>query len=624
MRSEVLTSARSQTRLSAALVVCLFLLLSTGHCQQLDAQPPSELRAALRNLHELEQRFTATPPVGAPLGAWQNLGTAIRRARFILRFYPSAPNFTNLLSQAIADARYWHTQLSSDSIPPVRLGSEIEGYYSTNDGSFQPFVRYLPRKVSKNKPLPLLVYLHGYSPYLDLVNWATLPQSLLNLAEQDGFCVAAPFGRGNTDYQGIGEQDVLRVIREMRLRYPIDGDRIVLAGVSMGGMGVWTVGAHYPHLFAGLLVISGRADYYTWQGINPQDLPDYKRKLVDAEFAYSLLPNLANLPIMCIHGDADTVIAVREARHMIRALRKVNPTVRYVEVEGGDHWIYERVSMRRDVREWLRNCRRTVPVEFEYVTYLPRYTDFHWVGAESFKLSEFPARIVVRRSSNTVQISAQGLKGVWIDSRRIPTEIRNLPIIGLNGLNISFDTKKPVLPRYGPIKDAFLQPFLFVQTGNPSDVTAAEKFREAVLDWYNFSKAFPRFAHEATVTPGDLGKYNFFIFGEPESSRLVATILATSPVQIVQDAFHVGPRSFPRQSHGLYLVRPSPWNVGRLAVLQCGVPWGKGLPENHKYDFLPDFIIYTTAFDADGSNSAVCAGFFDENWELDERLIWKP
>jgi len=389
-------------------------------------------------------------------------------------------------------------------------------------------------------------------------------------------------------------------------------------------MGVWTIGAHYPHLFAGLLVISGRGDYYAWQRLPPEDLPAYKRRLVDAEFGYSLLPNLSKIPVMCIHGTADTVIPIEEARHMIEALRKVNSAVRFVEIEGGDHWIYEETFRRKDLRNWLRSCRRTTPVEFEYVTWLPRYSEFYWLRTDGFNHTEFPARVVVRHSKNAVEILAQGLKGVWVDPRRIPAEIRGARIIGLNGIRIRCDGTRPSLPRSGPVKDAFLQPFLFVQSGASSDTATAMTFRQAVFDWYSFSQSPPRIAHETTLSTNDLKTYNVFIFGEPESSRLATEVLARSPLKVTREAFLVGSRSFPREGHGLYLVRPSPWNPSRLAVVQCGVPWGKGLPSNHKYDFLPDFIVYGSTFDPDGSNAALCAGFFDENWELNDALVSEP
>jgi hypothetical protein len=59
-------------------------------------------------------------------------------------------------------------------------------------------------------------------------------------------------------------------------------------------------------------------------------------------------------------------------------------------------------------------------------------------------------------------------------------------------------------------------------------------------------------------------------------------------------------------------------------VVNCGPVWGQGLAGNHKYDMLPDFIVFTTDVVKDGtdSNRAVCAGFFDQNWQLSEASTW--
>ena len=64
------------------------------------------------------------------------------------------------------------------------------------------------------------------------------------------------------------------------------------------------------------------------------------------------------------------------------------------------------------------------------------------------------------------------------------------------------------------------------------------------------------------------------------------------------------------------MVRPNPWNPSKLAIVQCGERWGAGLPENHKYDLLPDYIVFTSDRDWDGSNTALCAGFFGADWAL--------
>ena len=56
---------------------------------------------------------------------------------------------------------------------------------------------------------------------------------------------------------------------------------------------------------------------------------------------------------------------------------------------------------------------------------------------------------------------------------------------------------------------------------------------------------------------------------------------------------------------------------------RSGLPHGGRLSANHKFDLLPDFVIFERGVDYDKTNRAVVAGFFDENWQVAERLIWR-
>src|SRR5262249_8024915 len=50
-------------------------------------------------------------------------------------------------------------------------------------------------------------------------------------------------------------EDVLEVLDEILGRFPVDGDRVYLMGHSMGGLGAYEVGLHYPDRFGGLMPI---------------------------------------------------------------------------------------------------------------------------------------------------------------------------------------------------------------------------------------------------------------------------------------------------------------------------------------------------------------------------------
>lgn len=532
-----------------AAVLALALLFSTQGMAE-DEQPsstPPTLADVTRELADLEAQVTARPQDPRREADWANLCTSLRKGRFMVTRYVPSPELLTLVASELSDARESLAALHRESPSASRPGLRIEGYLATNDNSFQPFLRYIPKDAVEGERFPLVVFLHGYAPDLNLVNWSYFPQSLVAFAETNRFSLVAPFARGNTDFQGVGEQDVIRVIQEMERRHPIDSARVILSGISMGGMGVWTIGAHHPDRFAGLVVVSGRGDYYFWQGVERNRLPMYKQRLIDAEFGYSLLPKLAGQPVYSIHGTADSLIPVAEARHMIGALRPVNKVVNHVELEGADHWIYEEAYGREDLHRWMLD--------------------------------------------------------------RKPCAAR-------------WSSPAPLSPSGGPVKQAFLSPFVFIHAGSADDPSVSLRFQRAAEDWRRFAHAHPRILFERDVTSPLLSGVNVFLFGEPEQSALIKDALKGSPVRIKGDRILVGKREFPRKDHGLYIVRPSPWGKDQLVVIQCGLHWGEGLPPNHKYDFLPDYIVYSAERDRDGSNTALCAGFFSKSWKLEPDLMY--
>lgn len=211
----------------------------------------------------------------------------------------------------------------ADAIGPDRQQSQVrlEAYFSEIDNSSQPFWTYTPAKKVENPGL--LLFLHGYSPSLNRLLAPRFPKEYAEIAEKTGAYVAAPFGRGNTDFQHIGEADVLRVIDEMAGRYGIDRRKVVLSGYSMGGMGVWCIGARHPSLFNALVIISGRGDFYLWHNTSPEEIPAWQRKIIDTQFATGYIAGLTNKAVTAIHGRQDELVACRQGEQLPAMLKKL-------------------------------------------------------------------------------------------------------------------------------------------------------------------------------------------------------------------------------------------------------------------------------------------------------------
>ncbi|MFW5798574.1 MAG: hypothetical protein ACOCXX_02855, partial [Planctomycetota bacterium] len=84
----------------------------------------------------------------------------------------------------------------------------------------------------------------------------------------------------------------------------------------------------------------------------------------------------------------------------------------------------------------------------------------------------------------------------------------------------------------------------------------------------------------------------------------------------------VGKHVFKGDDLGVVLCYPNPLNPKRYVMVHSGTYWGAGLELNHRFDWLPDFIVYNKRIDPDGTNHWLCAGFFDQDWQLDESLMW--
>ena len=172
--------------------------------------------------------------------------------------------------------------------------------------------------------------------------------------------VVAPYGRGEVmGYDGLGEQDVLRVLADVRRAYKIDPERVSLTGLSMGGGGTWTIGLRHPELFAALAPVCGVTDVRKW--IAPAERGDYDEAALEALSPPAFAENAAGLRVFIFHGDADPVVPVADSRRMaarFKALGWLGKTVTYTEYPGVDHHAWTRAYAGAELLRTLAGIAR--------------------------------------------------------------------------------------------------------------------------------------------------------------------------------------------------------------------------------------------------------------------------
>ncbi len=234
-------------------------------------------------------------------------------------------------------------------------GMMVKAYRSDWDDTLQPYALYVPRDYQPGHKVPLIVALHGaFSDHrhnlrrvFGLDNRpgetdAEASRNELGLPDVPAI-VVSPFGRGELmGYDGLGGDDVMRVIADVRRAYDIDPDRITMTGLSMGGGAVWAIGLRHPELFAALAPVCAVAEF-------PRMVPAADRALYDSPALERLSPGAlvdraARMQVFIFHGAKDPVVSVNDSRHMVdrfRALGWLGKNVHYTEYPNVDHFAWK-------------------------------------------------------------------------------------------------------------------------------------------------------------------------------------------------------------------------------------------------------------------------------------------
>jgi len=198
--------------------------------------------------------------------------------------------------------------------PPIDRGLVRRVQRLASTGELLPWLLYLPAAVAAapREPRPLIVALHGLGAREE--SWFQYGNgALAREAEARGAIVAVPHGwRVDSFYVGPGEEDVLGVIDAVLAEQPVDRDRVVLIGHSMGAFGTLRLGARHPDRFAALGAFAG--------GGRP-----------------AWIEPARDVPAFLVHGDTDGVVPVALSRTLAALAATRAPAWRYREIAGADH-----------------------------------------------------------------------------------------------------------------------------------------------------------------------------------------------------------------------------------------------------------------------------------------------
>ncbi len=542
----------------------------------------------------------------------------------------------------------------------IEHGKYIESaYLSRNDQSPQPYFVYIPSSYPQAKDTyPLMLGLHGWVPSTSRSNPCLLPSSFVEMAEQNDVLLALPHGRRNTDFKYVGEVDVLRVLREMKKFYKVDPDRVYLTGVSMGGVGAWQIGAHYPDKFAGIAPISAQTDWFRfWHehfGFPPRHkISRHLRMLFQANNPVDLAPNFRNL-YSYTQQARNGFLGAGHAERMQRRLEKLGaPYDMRITTSRLGHYMYqEEHTWKKVFEQLLTRERNAAPKQVQYKSFTPRYDGVYWV--DGIRLQEWGKAAEVHAAytgKGRIEIETRNVERVEIDPPagwKKPEEYR----IAWNRKEIQKSAEdfekqgalllsksnreqggsdkqaKTFLKSHklsGPIPDAFRSAFVAVRGTSGTEKADKRNRRLArafTRDWARYAEGRVKIVRDKDVTEKLMKNRNLVLFGASGTNTIIAELAPHLPLRIKQKHIKLPDgRTFSGDDVGVLMIYPNPLANGRYIVVYQGVHWGEGCSDNHIFDRLADFTIFTEeSVDPGGINKYRAAGFFDQNWQYDPDL----
>jgi predicted peptidase len=123
-----------------------------------------------------------------------------------------------------------------------------------------------------------------------------------------------------------------RLLKEVTKKYRINTSKIYLTGVSMGGMGTWSLAMDHPRWFAAIAPISGGI-MFPMTIMRPR--------------------TIKRIPVWAFHDRYDTTIPIRFEESKVDRLIKAGGNVRYTVSETGRHEIWTGIYSKPDLFNWF-------------------------------------------------------------------------------------------------------------------------------------------------------------------------------------------------------------------------------------------------------------------------------
>ncbi|MGD8858602.1 MAG: extensin family protein [Myxococcales bacterium] len=621
------------------------------------AEPPpsvAELRGEL-------QRVRTARRNDLPAGAFDTIAYTLDVAeRIERRFAPQSEAWRARAARYLKDAE-------AGRDPIVTRDGEIlmRGYRSPISELLQGYAIYIPPDYDPKKRYPLMVMLHGGSAngnlFLGVVlgnnmNWKEYSIHLWDDFEprwSPEWIVVAPDGFGQVMWRWMGEQDVLDVIDDVLRHYTIDEDRIVLGGLSNGGVGAYNIGMRHAWRFAAVEAIAGAPSWLQYSGGH---MPEDQRLAMAAQSGMELIENAINTDFRYYHGHLDTgPMKPRYVHELSERLKELDVPHRETWYDAGHDLLYRVHRHGRNYAKLAKLKRKQHPAEVRVVTGDYRAARQHWVSVT--RITRYPelARVRAVAEDDTITVETDNVSAFSLELRDAPVSSERVRIV-IDGVEAYAGARAPLghvlhlvrrgerfEPGYptepegalskrpgssGPITDAYFGSMVHVYgTGVPEHEERLRKSAErGAHGWPLWLwRVQQKVVADRDVTPEMMRESHLVLYGTPGSNGVLERIADRLPIRVEEDAVVAGNDRFDGKGVGVKMIHPNPLAPERYVLVQAA-PTLDGVDRGHRLpDFLPDYVIYDARSTTSRPRLSFRAGreppahgYFDHHWRLPE------
>jgi dienelactone hydrolase len=539
-------------------------------------------------------------------------------------------------------------------------GLVVRGYRSKIDGSVQPYGLVVPASFRADTPYHhrLDIWCHGRGEKLTELSFLDGRQKSPGEFTPKGAFVLHLYGRYCNANKFAGEVDCLEALEHVRKHYPVDDNRVVMRGFSMGGAACWQFAVHYPSLWCAAAPGAGfseTADFLKVFQNEPVKPTWYEQKLWHLYDCTDYAQNLYNLPTVAYSGEIDK--QKQAADKMAEAMKKEGMTLAHIigPKTGHKYHPVAKEELNRRIDRLAARGRDRVPSQVRFTTWTLRYNKSFWVEIDGLEKHWERATVEAILGGEDVVVATKNVTALTLSfgPGAAPLDYLEKPTVVLDGQK-ALDAAPILSDRswvahfhkrvgrwrpgkeaegtlrkrhglQGPIDDAFLDSFLMVRpTGQPLSekvgAWAAAEMKHAVEHWRKQFRGDARVKDDGDVTDADVAAHNLVLWGDPSSNKVLAKIADKLPIRWAEDKVTVGQQSFDAAHHVPVLIYPNPLNPQRYVVLNSGFTF-------REYDYLnnarqvpklPDFAVrdVRTPPSSRYPGAVAAAGFFDEEWKL--------